>query len=116
MCENSQLRRYLNKFDVKINLDKKTIKHEGLLQKMITDDTLFSNGSDLLSFISNKFLYDYAVCGLFRRGERSYNSIIDKYPEIIDRISTYYGINLKKEWEKNQKDMLLNILLKEMIQ
>lgn len=97
---DSELREFLEKHDIHIDLVERTLTHRG-------QNFDISNGAcprrDTEAHrrwcVGNKFFYDFTTCGFLSVWERSpYGGQVHRRPEILFDIDNLLGSNLSREW------------------
>jgi len=99
-CHDSELREFLEKHDIHIDLD---------AQKLIYCGRRFNitfgacPRQDTVAYkcwsIGRKFYFDYTTCGFLSVWERSpYGGQVHRRPEILMNIDNLLGLNLSQEW------------------
>ena len=103
LCHDSELKSFLEKHDIHINLDERILIYGG--QKF---DITFGDRprQDTKAYkcwsIGRKFYYDYTTCGFLSVRERSsYGGQVHRRPEILMNIDDLLGLNLSEEWMSN---------------
>lgn len=100
LCHDSELRTFLGKHDIHINLDERILIYRG--QKFdITYGACPRQDTEAYKrwSIGRKFYYDYTTCGFLSVRERnSYGGQVHRRPEILMNIDDLLGLNLSREW------------------
>ena len=99
-CYDSELRTFLEKHDININLDERILIYReqefditfGVCPRQ--DSKAYKCWS-----IGRKFYYDYTTCGFLSVWEQSsYGGQVHRRPEILMNIDELLGLNLSREW------------------
>lgn len=100
LCHDSELRQFLEKHDIHIDLDKRILTYSGQGFDITFgacprhDTEAYKRWS-----IGRKFYFDYTTCGFLSVWERSpYGGQVHHRPEILMDIDNLLGLNLSQEW------------------
>ena len=104
MCQDSELRLFLDKHNIRINLEERTLVYNDKTFD-ITYRTSFSPLRDTKEYkcwsIGRKFYYDYTTCGFLSVSDESpYLGNVHYRPEILMDIDNLLGLRLSQEWAK----------------
>jgi len=100
LCQDSELREFLEKHDIYIDLDEKILTHCGKVFD-ITFKSWPIQGTKAYNCwsIGRKFYYDYTTCGFLSVWERNpYGGQVHRRPEILMNIDNLLGLKLSQEW------------------
>lgn len=102
MCPDSELREFLEKHNIYIDLEKRVLTY---CEKAfdITFDSSSCPRQDTEAYncwsIGRKFYYDYTTCGFLSVWESSpYGGQVHRRPEILMNIDNLLGLKLSQEW------------------
>lgn len=100
LCHDSELREFLEKHDININLDERILTYRGK-----TFDITFGAcpRQDTEAYkcwsIGRKFYFDYTICGFLSvRAGSPYGGQVHRRPEILMDIDNLLGLNLSQKW------------------
>lgn len=105
---NSQLRRYLDKYGVSINFEEQSILCKG---KSFFYKDEQNDEDEEISKALNQLFYDFSVCGFKSVNEVQYTCLKNR-PELIDKISNQFNLNMSSEWTKQSKPYMISALVK----
>lgn len=100
LCHDSELRAFLEKHDIHINIDDSILIHRGHEFDITYGDCPRQDREAYKRWsIGRKFYYDYTTCGFLSVWERSsYGGQVHHRPEILMNIDDLLGLNLSREW------------------
>jgi len=94
---DSELRKFLQKHDIHIELDKQMLTYSG--QRFDISYSSFPRQSTEAYKIGRKIYFDYAICGFLSIKEsNSYGGRVHHCPEILRNIDTLLRLTLSQEW------------------
>lgn len=100
-CLDSELRAFLDKHNIHINIEDKILKYRG--QELdITFGACPRQDTEAYKrwSVGRKFYYDYATCGFLSVWERSpYGGQVHHRPEILFNIDDLLSLDLSQEWK-----------------
>lgn len=99
-CHDSELREFLEKHDIHIDLDERILTYRGQGFD-ITFGACPRQDTEAYKCwsIGRKFDYDYTTCGFLSVRERNpYGGQVHRRPEILMDIDNLLGLNLSQEW------------------
>jgi len=99
-CYDSELRKFLEKHDIHIDLDERILTYRGH-EFDITFGACPRQGTEAYKCwsIGRKFYYDYTTCGFLSVWERSpYGGQVHCRPEILRDIDNLLRLNLSRVW------------------
>lgn len=100
LCHDSELREFLEKHDIHIDLDERILVYRG--QRFdITFGDCARKGTETYKcwLIGRKFYFDYTICGFLSVCERNpYGGQVHRRPEILMDIDNLLGLDLSQEW------------------
>lgn len=106
---NSQLRRFLDKYKVKIDLKNRSISHNGLEYFYENEEHLHEE--IYINQALNQLFFDYEVCGFKSINSHIY-SCINHCPELIKKISEFFLLNMEGEWISSSKSYVVKSIVK----
>lgn len=99
-CHDSELREFLEKHDIHINLDERILAYRGQGFD-ITFGACPRQDTETYKCwsIGRKFYFDYTICGFLSVWERKpYGGQVHRRPEILMNMDNLLGLNLSQEW------------------
>lgn len=105
LCEESELRTFLEENNIHIDLDKQILIHNGQVYDITygrcpRQGTLEYKGWS----VGRKFYYDFTTCGFLSLWERSpYAGMVHRRPEILMDIDNLLNTNLSQNWASSHK-------------
>lgn len=107
-CMDSEIRIFLDKHGIYINVDKKTLEYQGCIYDIHFDRYDPAPYSDTVDYyawsVGRKFYFDYTVCGFLSINPSSpYGGYVHMVPEIISDIDRLLGTNYQNEWVQNTR-------------
>ena len=112
---DSELRRFLDSYDIKIDLDSSSLKYKGK-----TYDITYTYGKkgwnltdkeEACWLIGRKFYYDYCVCGFLSVRDTPYGGYVHRRPEILYNIDELLGLDISRQWEETHKTFAINAII-----
>lgn len=105
LCPDSELRIFLEKHDIYINLDERTLTHQENVFDITFGDCPRKKTVEYQCWaIGRKFYFDYTTCGFLSVRERNpYGGQVHRRPEILMNIDDLLGFTLSQEWEATYK-------------
>jgi len=105
LCEESELRTFLEENNIHIDLDKQLLVHNGQVYD-ITYGRCPRQGT--LEYrcwaVGRKFYYDFTTCGFLSVWERSpYDGMVHRRPEILMDIDKLLNTKLSQDWALTHK-------------
>lgn len=100
LCHDSELREFLEKHDIHIELDKRMLTYCGKEFDITFGDCPSRNTEAYKRWsVGRKFYYDHTTCGFLSVWERSpYGGEVHLRPEILMNIDNLLGLTLSQEW------------------
>lgn len=104
-CDDSELKIFLEKHNIYIDLDEQTLTHQGRKFDISFGPCPRRNTEDYRCWsVGRKFYYDYATCGFLSVWDRSpYGGRVHQRPEILLDIDNLLRTNLSQEWASTHK-------------
>lgn len=103
LCEDSELRKYLDNHGVFINLNEETLTYDGRVFDIHYGERprYYQSFENRCWSVARKFYYDYTVCGFLSAWSRNpYGGMVHKRPEVLSDIDELLGTRLSQEWER----------------
>lgn len=105
MCDDSELKQFLECRDIYIDLEKKILKYHKKEFDITYRPGPKRNHIEKLAWaVGRKFFYDYTTCGFFSIcADTPYGGQVHRRPEILEDIGKLLQLNLEQEWIKTHK-------------
>lgn len=101
LCNDSELRTFLDNKGISFDLDKCTLSYKGRLFDLSFGNRPpeYNKKAYACWSIGRKFYYDYTTCGFLSVWDRSpYGGYVHCRPEILSDIDNLLGLSLSQEW------------------
>jgi hypothetical protein len=112
--EDTELRSFLDKHNIYIDLEHETIKINGINESIHYYSPLPFNLNDrdsALWAIGRKFYYDFCICGFLSiESKNPYGGYVHYRPEIIMNISQVCSMDLERIWKDVHESYLVKFL------
>lgn len=99
-CHESELRTFLEKHNIHINLDERILTFRGKEFDITFGDCPRQDSKAYKCWsVGRKFYFDFTTCGFLSVSKKSsYGGQVHRRPEILMNIDDLLGLNLSREW------------------